>query len=85
MNQSATERYDYIFTHNAKVMVKAAQTMTVNVTIVDDDVEEESEEQFMVEMKGAAVGKDFKSVNVTIKDDDRKLQRVVSSFCLLDN
>ena len=75
---SATEHSDYIFTHNATVMVKAGQSMMVHVTIVDDNLEEVTEEQFMVEMKGAAVGKDFKSVNVTIKDDDRKLQHFVS-------
>ena len=68
----ATAGVDYRAEENKPVAVEPRQSTSVFIEILDDR-EVESEEGFLVNISGAAVGDGIKVIEITIGDDDGEL------------
>ena len=73
---SATENKDFESLNQVEFTVDAAETKSLVVNILDDNIVE-SDETFRVEISGDDVGADgYRMMEVTIEDDDGKLTLV---------
>ena len=70
-NVTASADVDYRKMQHNSVTVEARQSKTIYIDIIDDS-DVESNETFLVEISGAAVGIGINIVEVTIVDDDGK-------------
>ena len=66
---TASADVDYHTKQHNPVTLEAGQSKTIYIDIIDDG-EVESNETFLVEISGAAVGIGIKVIEVTIVDDD---------------
>ena len=69
---STTAGVDYRAEENKPVAVEPEQSTSVFIEILDDR-EVESDEVFLVNISGAAVGDGIKVIEITIGDDDGEL------------